>query len=234
MEKEHPTQSHILRPIRSFVRREGRMTPSQSDALSQYFRQFGVSLTSGPLNTSTLFGRDAPVILEIGFGMGDSLLAMAMAHPDLDYIGVEVHRPGVGSLLRGISKHQIKNLKIYQEDALEVLKQGLADQSLSGVQLFFPDPWPKARHHKRRLVQTDFARLVFQKLKPGGFFHMATDWAPYAEHMMSVLENLSEFTNRYGKNQFASDRASRIETKFERRGLKLGHDVFDLVYIRCP
>lgn len=213
--------------IRSFVRREGRMTPAQKQALERLWPQYGVDL---PL-TRALFSRDAPRTLEIGFGNGEHLLAQATAHPDTDYLGIEVHRPGVGRLLQGLDRAQISNVRVFCVDAVEVLQQ-LEAGSLDCMQLYFPDPWPKVRHHKRRLVQPGFAALVARVLKPGGRWLLATDWRHYAEQMRDVLNAQAEFANLAGEGQFVPRPAERPLTRFERRGLKLGHEVFDLAYRR--
>src|SRR3989304_3879032 len=176
-----------LRSIRSFVRRESRITPAQTRALKQLWPRYGIVEGATALDLSTVFGRSAPVILEIGFGNGEALAATAAAHPENNYLGIEVHRPGAGSLLRRLEAQDLHNVRVMLSDATEILAQRIADASLSAVHLFFPDPWPKKRHHKRRLVQPDFAALVARKLEPGGYFHLATDWPEYAEHMTLVL-----------------------------------------------
>ncbi|MDF2939794.1 MAG: trmB [Gammaproteobacteria bacterium] len=218
------------RPIRSFVRREGRLTIGQQKALDQGWPKFGLSLEDGPINFEKVFGREAPCIVEIGFGMGQSLAEMAQKYPENDYIGIEVHRPGVGCLLKAILDHDISNIRIYDQDAVEVLKQCIPDNSLAGLQLFFPDPWHKKRHHKRRIVQPEFVQLIWQKLAPNGFFHLATDWEHYAEHMMEVLSADPGFSNAAGFNEFAPRPESRPLTKFEQRGQRLGHGVWDLLF----
>ncbi|MDO8954104.1 MAG: tRNA (guanosine(46)-N7)-methyltransferase TrmB [Gammaproteobacteria bacterium] len=219
-----------FRAIKSFVRREGRLTVGQQKALDTGWSEFGLSLENGPLNLAHTFGRQAPCILEIGFGMGRSLAEMALAQPENDYIGIEVHRPGVGCLLKDIIEQQIPNIRIYDQDAVEVLKQCIPDHSLAGLQLFFPDPWHKKRHNKRRLVQAEFVKLVLQKLQPGGFFHLATDWEHYALQMMEVLSAEPGFSNAAGANEFAQRPISRPLTKFEQRGQRLGHGVWDLLF----
>lgn len=219
--------------IRSFVLREGRMTTGQTKAFERGWDQFGLTLDQGLLDFDVVFGNQNPVILEIGFGMGASLLEMAKTNPDQNYIGIEVHRPGVGALLKGILAEDIHNIRIFNTDALEVLEQSIPKQSLKGVQLYFPDPWPKKRHHKRRIVQPEFVAHLSSYIQSGGYFHLATDWQPYAEHMLAVLEVSSDFDNAYGKNAFANDRPNnRPQTKFETRGEKLGHGVWDLLYRR--
>jgi tRNA (guanine-N7-)-methyltransferase len=221
-----------FRAIRSFVRRQGRMTTSQYKALETLWSQYGLSIDGGMQSFETLFQNDHATILEIGFGNGKTLYDMAEKAPLCNFIGIEVHLPGVGALLQRIDEGGINNLKLYQEDALEVLRQCIPDSSLSRVQLYFPDPWPKARHHKRRIVQPAFIDLIHQKLKLGGIFHAATDWENYAEHMLTTLEHAEGFENTAGKNQFSPKPDYRLDTKFELRGKKLGHGVWDLIY-RC-
>jgi tRNA (guanine-N7-)-methyltransferase len=225
-----PVRPH--RPIRSFVRREGRLTDAQQRALNELWPRYGVPPGETPIDFGALFGRDAPVHLEIGFGNGEALAAMADAHPENDYLGIEVHRPGVGALLRRLASDGIANVRVISADAREVLEQRIPDSSLSAVYLFFPDPWHKKRHHKRRLVQTEFVELLRRKLKPGGLLHFATDWEDYARHMLAVLSNAEGFQNTAGQGQFAPRPETRTLTKFERRGRKLGHGVWDLVFRR--
>lgn len=220
------------RSVRTFVIRAGRMTPAQEKALEEQWPIYGLSIEQGQLNYAEIFGREAPVVIEIGFGMGDSLLAMAKAAPEQDFIGIEVHGPGVGRLLNNIHKEGLTNLKVFQEDALEVLRLCIPDNSLSCLQLFFPDPWPKKKHHKRRMVQPQFAQLIRPKLAIGGCFHMATDWQPYAEHMMEVMTPAEGYRNHAGPEQYSPQPKSRPDTKFQRRGEKLGHGVWDLVFER--
>lgn len=221
-----------LRRIRSFVRRQGRLTEGQSRGLRDHWQDYGLELTESPLDLDACFGRSAPTLLEIGFGNGDSLLAMAENAPDKNFIGIEVHRPGVGGIINNAQKKGVSNLRVFCEDAVDVLKQSIPDQSLVGVQLFFPDPWHKKRHHKRRIVQPEFAALVADKLVPGVYFHMATDWQNYAEHMMDVMSSSKQFTNKAGEGHYSSRPDYRPETKFERRGIKLGHGVWDLIFVK--
>ena len=218
------------RRIKSFVKRAGRMTPSQEHALQHYWPKYGLSLDQGLLDFASLFGNDHPVIMEIGFGMGDSLSTMAATMPWNNYIGIEVHRPGVGRLLNNLATQELSNVRVFCDDAIEVMAQCINDGSLAGVQLFFPDPWHKKKHHKRRIVQPAFAQLVQQKLKQGGVFHMATDWENYAEHMMEVMSAEKGWENQAGENNFSPRPAWRPETKFERRGARLGHGVWDLLF----
>ena len=221
-----------MRRIRSFVRRQGRLTEGQSRALEQHWDDYGLSLEQGVLEYAALFGNEHPVILEIGFGNGASLLQMAQNAPDKNFIGVEVHRPGVGKLINDAQHAGVHNLKVFCDDAIEVLARNIADGSLDGVQLFFPDPWHKKRHNKRRIVQPAFAQNIRHKLKQGGYFHMATDWEPYAQHMLEVMSAAEGFENQAGAGQYAPKPDYRPNTKFEQRGERLGHGVWDLVFIR--
>lgn len=218
------------RRIRSFVKRAGRMTPSQEHAIEHYWARYGLELNQGPLEFSDIFGNDHPVIMEIGFGMGDSLSTMAATMPENNYIGIEVHRPGVGRLLNNLSTQELGNVRVFCDDAIEVMAQCIQDDSLAGVQLFFPDPWHKKKHNKRRIVQPRFAQDIRQKLCTGGVFHMATDWQPYAEHMMEVMEPAPGYSNQAGANQFSPQPEFRPSTKFQRRGEGKGHGVWDLMY----
>ncbi|KPB53557.1 tRNA guanine-N7--methyltransferase [Pseudomonas coronafaciens pv. oryzae] len=218
------------RRIKSFVMRAGRMTEGQQRGLDQGRPLFGLSLTDTPVDFDQVFGRSAPRTLEIGFGMGQSLLEMAAAAPEQDFIGVEVHSPGVGSLLNGVLTQGLTNVRVYDCDAIEVLNRCIADNSLDRLMLFFPDPWHKSRHHKRRIVQPEFAALVRSKLKVGGVFHMATDWGPYAEYMLEVMSVAPGYRNQAEDDQYVPRPAERPVTKFERRGEKLGHGVWDLKF----
>jgi tRNA (guanine-N7-)-methyltransferase len=226
------------RPVRSFVLREGRLTAAQERAFETLWPRFGVDWQPGArLEPAGLFPSPQPVVLEIGFGNGESLAAQAAAEPERNFLGLEVHRPGVGHLLLAIEKLGLNNLRVMRTDARALLQPppegGLPAASLVAVQLFFPDPWPKKRHHKRRIVQPDFMQDVARVLAPDGVFHAATDWAPYAEHMLRVLEAMPAlFENTAEPGHFAERPASRPPTKFERRGERLGHQVFDLVYRR--
>ncbi len=240
-----PEKTTQHRPIRSFVRREGRLTRGQQRALDALWSRFGID-SAGPdaleterlarddplLELDALFGRRAPKVLEIGFGNGASLAQMAAANPELDYLGIEVHRPGVGNLLRLLEEQGLQNVRVICDDAVQVLNYRLADASLERVQLFFPDPWHKKRHHKRRIVSPEFAQLVARKLKTGGVFHLATDWENYAEQMQRVLDGADEFQNQAGPGGFSVRPSWRPETKFEQRGQRLGHGVWDLLYQR--
>lgn len=219
------------RPVRSFVLRAGRMGSGQSRALADLGPRFLVPYTADArLDLGTLFGREAPRILEIGFGMGETTATIAAAHPENDYLGIEVHTPGVGALLKRIGEAGLTNVRIIQHDAVEVLEHLLPDASLEGVHIFFPDPWPKKKHHKRRLVQPGFIRLLADKLKPGGTLHLATDWEDYARQMLDVLAHEPALANTCAG--FSPRPAYRPLTKFERRGLKLGHGVWDLLFVK--
>ncbi|TKY84077.1 tRNA (guanosine(46)-N7)-methyltransferase TrmB [Pectobacterium polonicum] len=221
-----------MRRIRSFVRRQGRLTNGQQLALDNYWPVMGVEYQAEQVDFNALFGRDAPVVLEIGFGMGASLVTMAAQHPEQNFLGIEVHLPGVGACLASAQEAGISNLRVMCHDALEVLMKMIPDGSLSMVQLFFPDPWHKARHNKRRIVQVPFAELVQSKLKVGGVFHMATDWEPYAQHMLEVMTSVTEYRNLSNNNEYVVRPDSRPLTKFEARGQRLGHGVWDLMFER--
>ncbi|HLX80005.1 MAG TPA: tRNA (guanosine(46)-N7)-methyltransferase TrmB [Burkholderiales bacterium] len=214
-----------MRQIRSYVLRQGRTTPSQQRALNDLLPRFGIPFSGSFLDPKTLFGRSAPVVLEIGSGMGETTAEIAAANPHIDFIAVEVHGPGIGSLLKKIAALELNNLRVIRHDAVEVLGQMIADGSLAGIHLFFPDPWPKKRHHKRRLLQPPFAELAARKLAPGGYFHAATDWAEYAEQMATVL-SAEPLLEKAGQVK------NRPATRFERRGIGLGHPVRDLLFLR--
>ncbi len=216
------------RPIRSYVLRQGRVSRAQAAAHETLLPLYGIEYKKEILDFATLFGRRAETILEIGFGMGETTAAIAAAHPEKNFLGIEVHTPGVGSLLKQIAAAGLGNLRLVQHDAVEVLRDMIAPDSLDGIHIFFPDPWPKKRHHKRRLVQTDFVALLAGRLKPGGYLHLATDWRDYAEQMLAVLAAEPRLENT--AEGFAPRPDHRPQTKFETRGLKLGHDVWDLVF----
>jgi len=220
----------MRRPIRSFVLRAGRMGPGQARALAELGPRFIVPYAPAPLDFAALFGREAPRILEIGFGMGDATASVAQAMPDTDFIGVEVHAPGVGALLKRIGETGLTNVRVIQHDAVDVLEQMIGAGSLAAVHIFFPDPWHKARHHKRRLIQPGFVRLVASRLAAGGTLHCATDWEPYAAQMLDVLS--AEPALRNTAAAYALRPAHRPMTRFENRGLGLGHGVRDLVFAR--
>ncbi|MFY9261894.1 MAG: tRNA (guanosine(46)-N7)-methyltransferase TrmB [Gallionella sp.] len=217
--------------IRSFVRRQGRVSPAQQRACDTLLPQFGIAYQAERLNLETAFARPAPKILEIGFGMGDSTATIAAAHPELDYLCLEVHTPGVGNLLKLIDSQQLSNIRIIQHDAVEVMRDMLDDGSLDGIHIFFPDPWHKARHNKRRLIQSPFIAQLVQKLKIGGYIHVATDWEDYAVQVLAVLSAEPLLQNTCA--DYAPRPDYRPLTKFEKRGLNLGHGVWDLVFTRC-
>lgn len=220
------------KPIRSYVIRGGRITDGQKKAFDHWWPQYGLSLHDGVIDPGTIFENANPLVLEIGFGMGDSLFEMAQASPDTNFIGVEVHPPGVGRLINNAGKAGLHNLKVYMADAIDVLQDCIPDASLDRVQLFFPDPWHKKKHNKRRIVQQEFIQLVYRKLKPQGVFHAATDWEDYAEHMMEVLTLAVGMQNSADEYLYSPAPAYRPSTKFEKRGEKLGHGVWDLVFAR--
>ena len=216
------------RAIRSFVLRQGRVSDAQRRAVDELQPRFGVPFQDSPLDLDRLYGRSAPKILEIGFGMGETTAAIALAHPECDYLGIEVHTPGVGALLKRIAELDLSNVRLIQHDAVEVLQHMIAPQSLDGVHVFFPDPWPKKRHHKRRLIQAPLLALLASRMKPGAYLHLATDWEHYALQMLEVLSAERVLVNTV--EEFAERPATRPETKFESRGLLLGHKVWDLVF----
>ncbi len=224
-----------IRPIRSFVLRQGRFTAAQERAFAELWPRYGVDWLPGTaLDLRQLFGNDRPVVLEIGFGNGDSLAEMVAADPGRNWLGVEVHGPGVGHLLLEIERRGLTNLRLIRHDAVELLAQGIAPGVLDRVQLYFPDPWPKKRHHKRRILSPQFVIVLGRAIRPGGIFHAATDWEPYAEQMLAVLEAPgSPFENTAGPGRFAERPPERPLTRFERRGERLGHRVRDLVFRRC-
>ncbi|MGB3916546.1 tRNA (guanosine(46)-N7)-methyltransferase TrmB [Thiothrix litoralis] len=221
---EHP------RTIKSFVLRQGRRTKAQEEALTNLWPVFGIETADTPLDFPSLFGRIAPVTLEIGFGNGDSLAQMARAAPERDFIGIEVHTPGVGHLLKLISEQGLQNLRLLNSDAVEILQKRIPLNSLERVQLFFPDPWHKSKHNKRRIVQAPFVSLLASRMQTGGVFHMATDWENYAVHMAEVMQTSPDFVNLAPEPPYAPRPDTRPLTKFENRGLKLGHGVWDLLY----
>ncbi|HSN18959.1 MAG TPA: tRNA (guanosine(46)-N7)-methyltransferase TrmB [Gammaproteobacteria bacterium] len=220
----------VLRRVRSFVLRQGRITPGQERALAELLSRY--ALPEGPVDWRALFGRDARRTLEIGFGDGDNLVELARRHPEQDFLGCEVHRPGVGRLLLALEAERLSNVRVHPDDALVLLRERIPDASLDAILIYFPDPWPKKRHHKRRLVQPETAELFARKLKAGGTLQLATDWEDYARHALEVLNACPAFRNRAADGGGVPRPAERPETKFERRGLKLGHQVTDLVFTR--
>ncbi len=223
---EHP------RSVRSFVTRTGRITEAQQRALAELWPRYGVEFRRHPLDLDALFARRAPRVVEIGFGNGENLAALAAAHPERDYLGIEVHRAGVGRLMLAAEIAHLTNLRIVCHDAVEVLEQQILEHSLDEVLILFPDPWHKKRHHKRRLIQPPFISLLATRLKPGAVLRLATDWEPYAIQMLEVLGAASHLTNLAPDNGFIEHPAGRIATRFEKRGERLGHGVRDLAFQR--
>ncbi|BAO43411.1 tRNA (guanosine(46)-N7)-methyltransferase TrmB [Thiolapillus brandeum] len=222
------------RPIRSYVLRTGRFTPGQQKAFERWWPEFGVDFESAtPLDPAALFGNHNPVWLEIGFGNGESLAQMAQNFPERNFLGIEVHTPGVGHLLLRLGEQGITNVRIMHHDAMEILEQSLAEASLEGVQLFFPDPWHKKKHHKRRIVRPDFVTTMGRLIAPGGIFHAATDWEDYAEQIMTLFSAREDlFDNLAGAGNYSPRPDTRPITKFEQRGQRLGHGVWDLLFRR--
>jgi tRNA (guanine-N7-)-methyltransferase len=220
------------RSIRSFVTRSGRITEAQQRALAQLWPKYGIEFAPEPLEARALYRRDAPRTLEIGFGNGENLAALAQAHPERDFLGVEVHRPGIGRLLLALESQQLTNVRLICHDAVEVLAQQIAPQWLQEMLIFFPDPWPKKRHHKRRLVQRAFAELAAERLAVGGVLRVATDWQPYALEMLATLAGVAPLQNLAADGTFVARPAERQPTRFERRGARLGHEVWDLAFRR--
>jgi tRNA (guanine-N7-)-methyltransferase len=218
------------RHVRSFVMRRGHLSDAQRDAHASLLPRYGVADGAGPIDFVALFGRRAPVVLEIGFGMGHSTAEIAAARPDTDFLGIEVYTPGVGSLLRTLEARGLRNVRVIQRDAVEVLRDRIAPGALAGVHVYFPDPWPKTRHHKRRLIQPACVAALVTRIAPGGYLHCATDWEPYAEQMLQVLSGEPRLANT--ADGYAARPDWRPLTKFERRGLRLGHGVRDLMFVR--
>jgi len=217
--------------IKSFALRVGRMTLGQKQAFDKLAEQYTLD-PKQPCNFIDSFGRDAPVIVEIGFGNGESLAKTALANPDNNYIGIEVHTPGVGNLLAQIERSNITNIRVYHHDAIEVLESCISEHSLAGIHLFFPDPWHKRKHHKRRIVRPSFMPLIARKIAHKGYFHSATDWEHYAKHMLKVLLDAKDFKNKNSEQDYSPRPDYRPLTKFEQRGLRLGHGVWDLIFTR--
>ena len=215
-------------PIRSYVLRQGRFSPGQQRAYAQLLPRFGISYQANPVDLDRAFGRHAPVVVEVGSGMGETTARIAAGNPATDYLAIEVHAPGVGSLLKQVEEAGLTNVRVVRHDAVEVLRDMVAPGSLAGIHVFFPDPWPKKRHHKRRLLQPDFVALAASRLAPGGVLHVATDWQEYADHVLAVLSATPGLENT--ADGFAPRPAARPETKFEKRGIKLGHGVWDVIF----
>jgi len=220
-------ENRANRPIRSFVLRTGRMTPAQRRAMTELWPRFGIDLTTDPLNLQSLFDSEAPITLEIGIGNGDCLAAMAAIAPDTNFLGIEVHEPGIGHCLLRIAEENLQNVRLIHRDAIEVLKSGIPDNSLARVNLFFPDPWHKKRHNKRRIVQSEFVRLLSQKLQQDGIFHVATDWPDYAEHIAEIMTASAEFT------PLPAPPNDRPVTRFDMRGQRLGHENWEQAWCNC-
>ncbi len=220
------------RPIRSFVRRAGRLTPSQRRALNELWPVYGVDYEPQSLDFKNLFGRTAPLVFEIGFGNGESLVQQASEHGDIDYLGIDVHDPGIGHCLRAAAEARLNNLKLISHDAIDVLETQIPLASLHRINLYFPDPWPKKRHHKRRILQPSFVALCADRLKPTGTLHIATDWADYAEHIDATLLVSDQFVLEERREHDGSRALDRPTTKFERRGLKKGHRIWDWQFSR--
>lgn len=230
---EFTADGRYLRKVRSFVLRTGRLSDYQRDMMNNNWENLGLDYQSTPFDFEAIFGNGNPVVLEIGFGMGRSLVEMAEQNPDRNYIGIEVHTPGVGACIAYALEKGIKNLRVICHDATEILRDSIADGSLGGLQLYFPDPWQKAKHHKRRIVQPEFVTRVLTKLSPNGFIHFATDWENYAEHMLEVLRQFdASLQNTSETSDFIPRPDFRPLTKFEERGHKLGHSVWDLYFIK--
>ena len=227
---QQSTKHH--RQVKSYVLRAGRMTVGQQRGWDEVWPTMGLTIENGMQNIHDQFSREAPLVLEIGFGMGLSLLQMAKQEPDKNFIGIEVHRPGVGSLLNEAEKAELTNIRLYCDDAVEVLKHCIPNESIDRLQLYFPDPWHKKRHHKRRLIQPNFVQALREKIKIGGIFHMATDWENYAEHMLDVMQKAEGFDNTSVEGNYVSRPDYRPITKFEKRGERLGHGVWDLLFKR--
>jgi tRNA (guanine-N7-)-methyltransferase len=218
------------RRVRSFVLRQGRITPAQQQAFDAHWSRYGLDPAGGPLDLAGLFPRPAPTVLEIGFGNGEQLLHAAASEAARNFIGIEVHRPGVGRLMNALADAGLDNVRISNHDAVEVLERQIPASSLAEVRIYFPDPWPKKRHHKRRLIQPAFVELLASRVQRGGLLHLATDWAEYAEHMLEVVDASPQWRNRAGLGAYSAAPEWRINTHFEKRGVRLGHGVWDLIH----
>ncbi|MFW2440660.1 MAG: tRNA (guanosine(46)-N7)-methyltransferase TrmB [Arenicellales bacterium] len=232
MEEKKQNNNDHQRKIRSYVRREGRFTPSQRLAFESLWPVYGIDNTTEQWNFEKLFGRQSDVFLELGFGDGRVLKTLSARHPENDYLGIEVHRPGVGRIMRELNEEGLMNVKLAAEDGMEILQQNIAAKSLAGLLIFFPDPWHKKKHHKRRMIQQDFVQIATTRIKPGGILHLATDWEDYATQMMEVLSAEPLLENIQLENTFVERPESRPLTKYEQRGLRLGHGVWDLLFRR--
>jgi tRNA (guanine-N7-)-methyltransferase len=228
----HIADENGRRRVRSFVRREGRFTPAQQRAFEQHWARYGLDVADATPDWPEVFGRARPLVLEIGFGNGDQLLFAARNEPERDFIGIEVHRPGVGRLMNGLAAHNVNNVRLYNNDAVDVLNRAIGASSLQEVRIYFPDPWPKKRQQKRRLIQSEFVALLAERIGAGGRLHLATDWADYAEQMLAVVDASTHWRNIAGAGNFSPQPATRIETHFEKRGVRLGHGVWDLIHER--
>ncbi|MBL4899937.1 MAG: tRNA (guanosine(46)-N7)-methyltransferase TrmB [Colwellia sp.] len=237
-EKTHKTieqaeqEGKYIRKVRSFVKREGRLTKAQERALNDHWEAMGLNYSDSLIDFKKLFANDNPVVLEIGFGMGKSLVEMAKAAPQLNFIGIEVHKPGVGACIALAMEECVTNLKVFEHDAIEILADCIPENSLSTFQLFFPDPWHKKKHHKRRIVSASFVDTIRQKLNVGGVFHMATDWQDYAECMLADMQSAQGYSNLSESDDYVPRPESRPLTKFENRGQRLGHGVWDLQFAK--
>ncbi len=220
------------RRVRSYVRREGRITHAQQRAIDNLWGEFVLNRQDGTFVPEVVYGRKAPLVLEIGFGMGETTAKIAQENPETNYLGIEVHRPGVGALMTKLNNLGLENVRIYADDAVAVLKEAVPDEIFDGAHIFFPDPWPKKRHHKRRLVQPEFLKLLQRKLKPGAYVHLATDWLPYAEQIIETFGTVDGYENEAETSHFAARSKARPTTKFENRGLKKGHPIIDLIFIK--
>lgn len=229
---QYPDGHGINRTVRSFVLRGGRLTEGQKRALEELWPRYGVDMHRGLLDFASLFGNVRPVVLEIGFGNGEATWRMAQSSPEQNFLAVDVHRPGIGRLLLNLEKHRVHNVRVACGDAVELLQKCIAERSLDAVRIFFPDPWPKKRHHKRRMIQPPFVKTIATRLKPGAILHLATDWQPYAEHMLAVMRARPEFTNLSPGGDYCERPEWRAATKYENRGTRLGHQVRDLLFER--
>ncbi len=229
---EFTEDGRYKRKVRSFTLRTGRFSEYQRNMMNNHWNEFGLDFQKSLFDFPQIFGNDNPIILEIGFGMGKSLVEMAIANPDKNYVGIEVHTPGIGACIALAVEKNVKNLRVICHDAIEILNNCIPNQSLAGLQLFFPDPWQKARHHKRRIVQPSFLTLILPKLKQNGFIHFATDWENYAQQMLAVLQTEKGLINTSVTNDFIPRPNSRPLTKFEERGYRLGHKVWDLYFTK--